>query len=64
MKDNSTMERNEYLFETIWTGMVTMIWFRKLLFQCLPDMTYVQSKRALRRMLYKVTPKNVTVQTS
>lgn len=51
MKDNSTMERNEYLFETIWTGLVTMIWFRKLLFRCLPDMTYAQSKGVLWGML-------------
>ena len=51
MKNNSTMKRKEYLSETVWTGALAMVWFRNLLFRCLPGMTYAQSKGVLWGML-------------
>ncbi|KIR03548.1 hypothetical protein P261_02363 [Lachnospiraceae bacterium TWA4] len=47
MKDKSTMSVFEYLIGVIFYELVSMIWFQNILFRCLPEMTYHNSKLIL-----------------
>lgn len=51
MKDKSTKGTVAFLLECIVDGLIAMIWYKGLLFRCLPDMTYTESKRILWAML-------------
>lgn len=47
MKDRSTMEPIEYVVESVFWCLISMIWYKNFLFKCLPNMTYTTSKTAL-----------------
>lgn len=50
MKDESTMGLGEYLFDCLFYTAVSAIWY-KLLFRCLTDKTYTESKIILWVMI-------------
>lgn len=51
MKDISTKGICGYLFDCIFYTVVSMIWYKNLLFRCLPGMTYAKSKMTLWIMI-------------
>lgn len=51
MKDKSTMSLGTYLFDCIFYMVVSMIWYKNLLFRCLPDKTCTESKTTLWVMI-------------
>lgn len=52
MKDRSTMRTIEYYAENIFWGLITMIWYKKTIFRCLPNVTYATSRIILWLMLF------------
>lgn len=51
MKDRSTMGKIEYVAESIFWGLISMIWYKNILFRCLPNLTYETSRLVLWGML-------------
>lgn len=51
MKDRSTMGTTEYIVESIFWGLIIMIWYNNVLFRCLPNVTYATSKIVLWLMM-------------
>lgn len=51
MKDRSTMEPIEYVVESIFWCLISMIWYKNILFRCFPNMSYTISKTILWIML-------------
>lgn len=47
MKDRSTMGPVEYVVESVFWCLISMIWYKNTLFRCLPNMTYITSRTAL-----------------
>lgn len=47
MTDNNTMSGGEYVFEHIFWGVITMIWFEYILFRSIEGLTSVQSRLLL-----------------
>lgn len=51
MKDKSTMSLRAYLFDCLFYVAIAMIWYKNLLFRCLPGRTYEESKTVLWVMI-------------
>lgn len=51
MKDKSTMSLGVYLLECLLYIVITMIWYKNLLFRCLPGRTLTESKNILWMMI-------------
>lgn len=51
MKDRSTMGPIEYISESVFWGLISMIWYKNILFHCLPNLTYETSRAVLWSML-------------
>lgn len=51
MKDKSTMSLGTYLFDCIFYMAIAMIWYKNLLFRCLPERTCDESKTVLWVMI-------------
>lgn len=51
MKDRSTMGPIEYIAESVFWGLISMIWYKNILFRCLPNLTYETSRAVLWSML-------------
>lgn len=51
MKDRSTMGSIEYVAESVFWGLISMIWYKNILFRCLPNLTYRTSRLVLWSML-------------
>ena len=51
MTYKSTGNLKEYLLDCLFYSVISMIWYRNLLFRCLPGLTYTQSKVALWGMI-------------
>jgi len=47
MRDTSTRGTGGFLFDCILNGIMVMLWYRRLLFRCLPGMTYHESRMVL-----------------
>lgn len=47
MKDKSTLTVSEFMIGIIFYELISMIWFKNILFRCLPGMTYHNSKLML-----------------
>ena len=52
MKDKNTMGKIEYIVENIIWIVTSMIWHKKILFRCLPNITYTTSRIVLWSMLF------------
>lgn len=52
MKDRSTMGPIEYVFESVFWCLISMTWYKNILFRCLPNMTYAASKTVLWILLF------------
>lgn len=52
MKDRSTMGPIEYVFESVFWCLISMTWYKNILFRCIPNVTYVASKTALWILLF------------
>lgn len=51
MKDKSTMSLGAYLFDCLFYTAFSMIWYKNLLFRCMPGRTYTESKTILWVMI-------------
>ena len=51
MKDRSTMGPIEYISESVFWGLISMIWYKNILFRCLLNLTYETSRAVLWSML-------------
>lgn len=51
MQDKSTLEWYEYLIETVIITLIAMLWYKVLLFRCLPGMTCMRSLIFLLELL-------------
>lgn len=51
MKDKSTMSLGAYLFDCLFYMAISMIWYKNLLFRCLPGKTCTESKTVLWVMI-------------
>lgn len=52
MKDISTMSPIEYVVESVYWCLISMIWYKNILFRCLPNMTYTTSRMVLWILLF------------
>lgn len=44
MTNNNTLSKGEYIFEHIFWGIISIIWFNNILFRCIEGMTFDQSR--------------------
>lgn len=51
MKDRSSMGPIEYVVESMFWGLISMIWYKNILFRCLPNLTYEISRFVLWSMM-------------
>ncbi len=51
MKDGNIMGKIEYIAESIFWSLISMIWYKKIFFRCLPKLTYGTSILVLWSML-------------
>ena len=52
MVDRSTMKANEYITKSVYWCLISMIWYKNLLFRCLPNTTYSTSRFVLWVMIF------------
>lgn len=52
MKDRSTMGPIEYVFESVFWCLISMTWYKNIIFRCIPNVTYTASKTALWILLF------------
>ena len=51
MKDRSTLGNIEFVAGVVFYDLISVIWFKSILFRCLPGMTYYNSKFILWGLL-------------